>query len=346
MIPTLSPTELAAFGAELDAIRARVVADLGQRDVDHIRSMIKLVHYSEVGGRALLHLGIGPFTFALGTSLLAASKILENMEVGHNVMHGQYEWTGDPRLTGRYEWDNTCTGDDWRHSHNVLHHTYTNILGKDRDIGYSFLRVNPAQRWRPSHVVQPLTALLLATLFQWGVGLHDLELAETLRGGGSFATLRRRARGFVRKAAWQLGKDYAFYPLLAGANAPRVFAGNLIANLARNVWAFAIIFCGHFPEGVSVFRDDPHETRGAWYLRQLVGSANIEGSRAFHIASGHLSHQIEHHLFPELPASRYPEIAVEVRAICARYGLPYHTGSLGAQLGSVAKQIVRNSLPS
>ena len=61
--------------------------------------------------------------------------------------------------------------------------------------------------------------------------------------------------------------------------------------------------------------------------------------------TGHLSHQIEHHLFPDLPAARYPEIAPRVRAICARYGQPYGTGSFAHQLGSVAKRLLKFSLP-
>ncbi len=344
----LTPAEVDAFGHELDALRLEVLADLGQRDVDHIRRIIRLVRYSEAGGRALLHLGIGPLTFVLGTTALAAAKILENMEVGHNVMHGQYDWTGDPELDARtYEWDNVCTGDDWRHSHNFEHHTFTNVIGRDRDIGYTFLRVNAAQTWYPRHLVQPLGAALLALLFQWGVGIHDLRIEDTVAGRQSLAELGRRALPFLRKAAWQLGKDYVVFPALALWNAPRVFAGNLLANALRNLWSFGVIFCGHFPEGVQLYTDaeTKGESRGAWYLRQLNGSANIEGSRAFHVLSGHLSHQIEHHLFPDLPASRYPELAPKVRAICERYGQLYNTGSFATQLGSVARQIVDNALP-
>lgn len=346
----LTTAQIVAFGNELDALRARTLADLGQPDVDHIRKMIRLVRYTEAGGRALLHFGLGPLTFVVGTSLLAASKILENMEVGHNVMHGQYDWTRDPELAGNtYEWDIVCTGDDWRHSHNYEHHTFTNILGKDRDIGYAFLRVTPEQRWEPRHRYQPITAALLALFFQYGVGAHDLHLTDTIRGTQPWSALRTRARPFVAKILRKVTKDYVVFPLLAGMNAPRVIAGNLVANLARNVWSFAIIFCGHFPEGVDVFDretlDLDHESRGHWYLRQLTGSANIEGGRAFHIASGHLSHQIEHHLFPDLPASRYPELAPQVRAICERYGLKYNTGSFARQLGSVAKRIVQLSRP-
>jgi linoleoyl-CoA desaturase len=344
-----SAVQLAALAHELDALRARTIADLGQRDVDHIRAMVRLVRYSEVAGRALLHFGFGPITFVLGTSALAASKILENMEVGHNVMHGQYDWTGDPSLRGKsYEWDIVCTGDDWRHSHNYEHHTFTNILGRDRDVGYTVLRVSSDQRWHPRHLVQLGIAAVLALLFQWGVAVHDLRTDELAAGKLSLRAFAARARPFLRKAAWQLGKDYLLYPALALANAPRVIAGNLLANAARNVWSFAIIFCGHFPAGVQTFprgAEKADESRGAWYLRQLAGSANIEGSRAFHIASGHLSHQIEHHLFPDIPASRYPEMAPHVRAICAKYGLPYCTGSFPKQLGSVAAQLAKLSLP-
>jgi NADPH-dependent stearoyl-CoA 9-desaturase len=344
----LSDAEADAFGRALDAIRAEVLADLGQRDVDHIRRVIRAAHGGEAAGRLLLHFGLGPLSFALGAGALSLAKILENMEIGHNVMHGQYDWTGDPSLDSRtYEWDTACPGDDWRRSHNYEHHTFTNILGKDRDVGYTFLRVCPEQRWRRLHLTQPLAALILALHFQWGVAMHDLRLEKVATGEQSLAELRARARPLLDKARWQLFKDYVFFPALALWNAPRVLAGNWLANLGRNLWTFAVIFCGHFPEGVRVYREEEThgESRGRWYLRQLGGSANIEGGSLFHLLTGHLSHQIEHHLFPDLPASRYPEIAPRVRALCARYGQAYSSGSFRHQLGSVAARILRLSLP-
>ena len=346
---TLSPAEADAFGRELDALRERVRADLGSRDVEHIRGMIRLVRYSETAGRALLHFGVDPLTFALGVTALGTSKILENMEVGHNVLHGQYDWTGDPALNGKsYEWDMVANADHWRHSHNYEHHTFTNIIGRDRDIGYVFLRVSPEQPWRPLHLAQPIAAAVLALFFQWGIAFHDVHLDESFTGRQRFATLRRRAAPILRKAGWQLAKDYVVFPALALWNAPRVALGNLLANAMRNVWAFGIIFCGHFPDGVALYReaDTRDERRGDWYLRQLHGSANISGSHALHVLSGHLSHQIEHHLFPDIPAARYPEIAPQVREICARYGQSYNTGSFAGQLGSVVKRLIRHALPT
>lgn len=344
----LTRAEADAFGRELDALRQQLVADLGQRDVDHIHSVISRAHRCAAAGRLLLHFGIGPLSFALGTGALALSKILENMEIGHNVMHGQYDWTKDPQLDSRsYEWDIVCTGDDWRHCHNYEHHTFTNVLGMDRDVGYGWLRVSSEQPWKPIYLLQPIAAPLLALFFQWGVGAHDLRIDEVFDGKQSLAQLWKRSRPFLTKAGWQLGKDYALFPALALGNAPRVLAGNLLANGLRNLWTFSVIFCGHFPQDVRVYHPDEtrNESRGQWYVRQLNGSANIEGSRLLHLLTGHLSHQIEHHLFPDLPAARYPELAPRIRELCARYGQAYHSGSLVKQLGSVAGKLLRYALP-
>jgi len=346
---TLTAEETEAFGQELDALRKETLADLGQRDVDHMKATIRLCRRTEGAGRALLHFGLDPVTFAVGTASLAVSKILDNMEIGHNVMHGQYDFARDPELASHdFEWDIACPSSDWRHSHNYEHHTFTNVLGLDRDIGYAFLRVVDEQPWHVSHLAQPLTASVLALFFQWGVAMHDLRIVETLQGKQTWRELARRSRPFAKKASWQLAKDYVIFPALALGNAPRVAFGNLLANGARNLWTFAIIFCGHFPEGVAVYREEDtvDESRGAFYLRQLNGSANIEGGRTFHVMSGHLSHQIEHHLFPDLPAARYPELAPRVREICERYGQAYNTGSFRKQLGSVAGRLFANTLPS
>ena len=346
--PQLTPAQLDAFGRELDAIRERVIADLGERDATYIRRIITTQRALEIGGRGLLEFGFLPPAWLAGTAALSVSKILDNMEIGHNVMHGQYDWMNDQAVNGHaFEWDSACPSEQWRHSHNYMHHTHTNILGKDRDIGYGVLRMSEDQRWHPYYLGNPLYAALLALFFQWGVALHDLEVDRVAAGKGSWKDKREMLGAIWRKGRRQALKDYALFPLLAGPGAPFTFAGNLTANAVRNVWAFTIIFCGHFPEGTHEFTEEEceGETRGQWYHRQLLGSANLTGGKLFHIMSGNLSHQIEHHLFPDLPAHRYAELAVEVRAICERYGLPYNAGPLGRQFGSVVKKICRLALP-
>ena len=346
--PELTKEQLDAFGEELDAIRQRVLEDRGERDANYIRNVIKVQRGLEVGGRAMLWAGWFPPLWLGGTAALSVSKILDNMEIGHNVMHGQYEWMNDPKLTAKgFDWDTACPGEQWRHSHNYMHHTHTNILGKDRDIGYGVLRMSEDQKWNPYYLGNPLYAVLLASFFQYGVALHDLEMDQVAAGKTSLGEKKELARGIWRKIRKQTLKDYVLFPALSGPGFLFTAAGNATANLTRNLWAFTIIFCGHFPEGVHEFtlEETEDESRGQWYFRQLLGSANIEGSRLFHIMSGNLSFQIEHHLFPDLPANRYGEIAPEVREICERYGIPYNTGPLRKQFGSVVKKICRLALP-
>jgi fatty acid desaturase len=344
----MTEAEIARLGREIDAIRARVVADLGQSDVDYIRRIVRAQRLLEISGRGMLWLGLLPPMWLGGVIALSLSKILDNMEIGHNVMHGQYDWTGDPALSSKtFEWDTACPAAQWRHSHNYMHHTYTNILGKDRDVGYGILRMSEDQPWHPGFLANPVSAFLLAVLFEYGVALHDLEVDRIARGERSLAELRPMLGEIARKIRRQTTKDYVLFPLLSGPGFLATLAGNATANVVRNVWAFTIIFCGHFPDGTETFpieaADD--ESKGHWYLRQILGSANITGGPAFHILSGNLSHQIEHHLFPDVPAHRYAELAKEVRRVCRSYALPYNTRSLSRQFGSVVRRIVRLSLP-
>ena len=346
--PDLTPHQTEALARELDELRGRTMADLGGRDAEYIRRVIKTQRGLEVAGRGMLFVGFLPPAWLGGVAALSLSKILDNMEIGHNVMHGQYDWMKDPSLDSRrFEWDMACPADQWRYSHNYVHHTHTNVVGMDRDLGYGILRMSEDQPWRVRDLGNPIYATLLALLFQWGVAAHDLEVERIEAGEIKLSDKREILQAIWRKGRRQVLKDYVAFPVLAGPGAPFVLTGNLSANALRNVWSFMIIFCGHFPDGTHEFSEAEveQETRGGWYVRQMLGSANLTGGRWFHILSGNLSHQIEHHLFPDLPAHRYGEIAVEVREICERYGLPYNAGSLRKQFGSVVKKICRLALP-
>ena len=347
-IPELTPEQLESFGEELDAIRQRVIADRGERDANYIRKVIKAQRGLEVERPRAAVRGVLPARLARRVTALSLSKILDNMEIGHNVMHGQYDWMNDPELSSKgFEWDTACPGDQWRHSHNYMHHTHTNIVGKDRDIGYGVLRMSEDQPWRPYYLGNPLYAALLATFFQYGVALHDLEIERVSGRRGEPEREAGHDSRDLAKVRRQTLKDYVLFPVLTGPSAPFTLAGNATANLTRNLWAFTIIFCGHFPDGTQEFTEEEteDETRGEWYYRQLLGSANLTGGKLFHILSGNLSFQIEHHLFPDLPANRYAEISVEVREICERYGIPYNSGPLRKQFGSVVRKIARLALP-
>jgi linoleoyl-CoA desaturase len=360
----LNDAAIEEFGRELDAIRDEVMDSRGETDRRYILRLIKIQRSLALAGRLLILVSVAllprwghplagwPWFFpviVLGTLMLGLAKILENMEIGHNVMHAQWDWMHDPDIqSATWEWDTVCPSDQWKHSHNVVHHTWTNVVGKDRDVGYGMLRVTEQQRWHPFYLLQPVGAVLMALLFEWFIALHDLEINRVLAGKRSVAQLRPMLRGIGHKIARQGLKDYVLWPLLAGPFFLYVLVANAIANIIRNVWSYVIIFCGHFPEGAHYFSGEQvaDETRARWYIRQLLGSCNIDGGPLFHVISGNLSHQIEHHLFPDMPSNRYPIVAPRVRALCARYGLPYNTNSLRRQFGSTMWKILRLSVPT
>ncbi|MDO3686162.1 acyl-CoA desaturase [Micromonospora sp. C28ISP2-4] len=349
-IAHLSAEDIEIIGKELDAIRDRVIADRGERDARYIRKVVKTQRTLEMSSRAVLLFSLFPPAWVVGTAGLTVAKILENMEIGHNVLHGQWDWMRDPKIhSTTWEWDHVSPADQWKQSHNELHHRYTNVVGKDNDLGYGIMRVDEDQPWHPMHLGQPLWNLINAMFFEYGIAAYDMELGDHLKQRRlKDPKFRAKAKAVGRKIRRQVLKDYVVHPLLSGPSFLSTLAATFTANLLRNVWSHSVIMCGHFPNGVETFEKTSidGETRGEWYLRQMLGSANISGSRLLHIMTGNLSYQIEHHLFPDLPSNRYQEIAPQVRALFDRYGLHYTTGPLPKQVASAWWKVIRLSLPN
>ncbi|WP_413784586.1 fatty acid desaturase family protein [Acinetobacter sp. CS-2] len=347
----LTAEQIAEFGEKVDAIRREIMDSIGEKDAEYIYKIRDFVRYSEIASRSVLMFGGWiPPVWLLGTGLLGISKIVENMELGHNVMHGQFDWLNDPTLNGaNYDWDTMATGDDWKHTHNYIHHTYTNIIGKDHDVGYGLIRVSEAQKWEPRFLFNIPLTIQLMVFFEWYVGVQNLHLEDAIAyKTKTWKQVWKDSEKFRKKATRQIAKDYVFFPLIAGPNALPVFAGNAVANVIRSLWASAVIFNGHFTEDAETFEPDntATETRAEWYLRQIRGSSNFSGTEWLHILSGNLSHQIEHHLFPDMPANRYAEAAPKIRALCAEYGIHYNEASFMKQFASVWVRVAKCSLPN
>jgi fatty acid desaturase len=394
----LSEAQMEELGKLFDDLHEQVKNDLGQRDADYIRGVIGLQRRLALQGRIALVPARHKAAWMLGTSLLSAAKILENMEIGHNVLHGQWDWMNDPVINSQaWDWDTASTAQAWRHSHNYVHHTYTNILGKDKDLGYEIMRIDPHQKWHPVYLLQPFYNVVLMLLFEWGVAFHDMDFEAIRRGEKDMSQVREELKGIAGKARAQIVKDYVGWPLVSASimagteyaidrirgrsRADRARSGvarlgnrirrrrapalqarfgqsfkrnfmatlyaDVAANLVRNVWSYAIIFCGHFPDQAYVFTQEEteDESTGARYGRQLIGACNIAGGPMFHLASGNLGYQVEHHLYPDMPSTRYAEIAPKVREICERYELPYNTGPFLKQLWTVQRTIARLAFP-
>ncbi|WP_459547721.1 fatty acid desaturase family protein [Nocardia sp. X0981] len=344
----LTDTDVESLGQELDGIRRSVEQSLGERDARYIRRTIAAQRGLELAARAVLFGSRNRWAWLAGTAMLSVAKIIENMELGHNISHGQWDWMNDPEIhSSSWEWDMTGPSAQWRRAHNYSHHTYTNVLGKDEDLGFGILRMTRDEPWRPLHLVQPIANIVLAAGFEWGIALHDWKIEKQLSGVPRFQLDSEPNKLFGRKVLRQLAKDFVIYPAITGPAFASTLKANATANLIRNLWAYAVIFCGHFPDGAEKFTEEQlaGETPGEWYLRQMLGSANFSAGPVMGFMSGNLSYQIEHHLFPDLPSNRYPEVAIAVRELCEKYDLPYTTGSLAKQYLLAFRTIHKLALP-
>lgn len=342
----LSDADIEALAVELDTIRRDIEDSLGVKDRAHIRRAIAIQRCLEIAARLIIGVSKTRSGWMLGTGTLAVAKCIENMELAHNIIHGQWDWMNDPEIhSSTWEWDMVGPSSHWRSSHNVNHHVFTNIVGMDDDLGFGILRVTRDQEWRPGNLLQPLRAVLLAAAFEWGVAFHDLysiqERTATEAGKAAHKT------DLLRKMARQAGKDYVLFPALSRRRWRRVLGANVVANGLRNAWAYIVIVCGHFADGAEKF--DPSvlqdETKPLWYLRQMLGTGNFRAGRVLSFMTGHLCYQIEHHLFPDLPSNRLPEIAERVRPLCVKYDLPYTTGPFLRQYLLTVRTICKLALP-
>src|SRR5438309_6666873 len=232
-LAALTAREIEEIGDAFQKIGDDVRDDLGEADARYIRSLIEFHRRLAALSRIVLMASRYPPAWLLGTSGLSLAKIIENMELGHNIMHGQWDWMNDPGIhSSTWDWDNVSPAAAWKHSHNYLHHTYTNIVGLDKDVGYEIMRVDPKQPWHPVYLLQPFYNVLLMLFFEWGVATHDLDFAAIRKGTKSKRQLRDELKAIGQKITRQFIKDYVVFPALSGR---RGFKKTLAANFTANL---------------------------------------------------------------------------------------------------------------
>jgi linoleoyl-CoA desaturase len=335
------------FGEELDALKERTLARMGAADVTYVRNLDRFSRAMEVVGRVLIHFSPEPISFAAGVLALWLHKQLQATEIGHTALHGAYDkLPGAERFASkRFRWDAPVDEESWRHVHNVRHHGNTNVAGKDPDIHFGTIRLTERTPWNRAHRLQLANALgIVFPNFLFFIGSHVSGLNDVFFDNGrpeKLDLLPDRSRESVR-GAWRKGLrkyvpyylyNYVFFPALAGPMFWKVLLGNWLAETLRNVYSAATIFCGHVGGDVASYPAGTRaHGRGQWYAMQVESTNDFEVSLPVSILCGGLERQIEHHLFPTLPPRRLREIAPEVRAICAKYGVDYRTDTWGRTL--------------
>jgi fatty acid desaturase len=338
---------LAHFGKAIDAIRTEAEAKVGTDDLHYVRRLDLFSRTMEAIGRILIHFSIEPVTFLTGVGALWIHKQLQATEIGHTALHGAYNRIpGAERFrSNTFSWDIPIDEESWRHGHNVKHHQYTNIAGKDPDIHFGPARLTEHTPWNRRHTWQlPFMTTVLAPNFTFLMNFHFTGLNDIYFGNGrpgtfdvikdkSWPSVKEAHKRAFRKYVPYYLKNYVFFPALAGPFFWKVLLGNWLAEVLRDVYSAATIYCGHVGEDVTAYPEGTRgKGRGQWYAMQINATNNYEVSLPISVLCGGLDRQIEHHLFPALPPQRLREVAPAVRAACEAHGIPYRTDTWGRTL--------------
>ena len=266
----LTAEDVEELAGELDAIRTGIEESRGERDARYVRRTIQLQRALAAGGRIALFASKNKVAWLAGTAMLATAKIIENMELGHNITHGQWDWMNDPEVPStEWEWDTTSPSVHWKKSHNFIHHKYTNVVGLDDDIGYGIMRLTRDQRWEGVEDRQSCVQHAARNAFRVGRSAargRDDEISQRreVDGRGPQGPANHR-----EKIGKQVGKDYVVFPALTGKN----WKHTLSANATRQYWqSFWTIFKLALPDKLlKATSDDAPETNSELKFRIREG---------------------------------------------------------------------------
>ena len=362
---TIDQASITSLSEDLQALYDETRALMGEEDLAHIRKVAAYSRAIKNRSRELIQKGGSPDALKHGIVLYMMHTLLEFSELGHNIMHGSYD--NLPNVgefhSDKWDWDFVTSIKEWKVMHHQNHHPFTNIVGKDHDLGYSVLRLYPTQNWYGHHSLQPaLMSVFLLHIYHFS--LYTATSAARVEGRKvlSFETFRATF-DLARKHALQ---NYIKEPVEAGPRFLQTLIGNYLGTTLGYDLTFLILALEHHSPNVQVFPDPgPTESRDGYFRRQLLGTTNFvpmpeldsffeailekevdfPERPSFEVFYGGLTTHIEHHLFPDLPCNRQRDIAPKVREICAKHGLPYNVTTFEVIVPEILRNFFRWAIP-
>ncbi len=347
---------LRSLASSLDEIHRDVKAKVGSADLAHIRSVQRCSRGCEIAGRGLLWFGPGPVSFLGGVSLLWLHKQLQMTEIGHTTLHGAFNRIegADDFRSASFAWRGVPIDEaSWIAAHNGRHHGLTNVVGEDPDMEFGRARLTDRTPHRAHHQWQLASVLVSFPFFTLAMAAHSAGITalyfaenESASEDTSAAARREAWTRLLRKIGPHYLKELGLFPLLAGPRFLRVLAGNVLSEIARDVYTASTIYCGHVGDEVESFPAGTRPTcKGQRYEMQIRASTDFRVSWIGSVLCGALDRQIEHHLFPSLPTNRLREIAPAVRRVAEEHGVPYRDSTWAKTLRGAFDHVRRLSRP-
>ena len=251
--------------------------------------------------------------------------------IAHDALHGAYSSNARVNKILGYLFDLLgANGYMWKITHNVIHHTYTNIPGLDEDLDVTpLVRLSPGSPWRPVHRYQHLFGFFtygLATL-NW-LFIKDFR-SFLMKDIGPYKN-KVHPRKEIFHLIWTKLLVYAYMiviPLLVLDVAWWQFLiGFLAAHVTAGIILGVIFQLAHVVEGPEYpLPDEKGLMEHTWIIHEMITTANFaRKNRLLSWYIGGLNYQIEHHLFPQVCSIHYPEVSKIVREVAAKYDVPYN----------------------
>lgn len=272
----------------------------------------------------------GPATMLIFSILLGMFSAFIGFNICHDAIHGSF--SSNKNINKVFSYLFNFIGANpyvWSITHNVVHHTYTNIPGHDEDIEVApgLIRiseeepVNRIQRYQHWYAF-PLYGLASLSwvfrkdfkkFFQAKIGEQEMHHPRS-----EYFNL------FFYKAVYYF--LYIVLPLLVlDISWWQFLIGFMGLQLAQGLTMGLIFQLAHVVEGTDFPSPNTHgNIEEAWAEHQMRTTANFAtNSKLAAFFLGGLNRQIEHHLFPKICHIHYGAISRIVKQTASDFNIPY-----------------------
>ena len=220
---------------------------------------------------------------------------------------------------------------NWRIQHNVLHHTYTNIIGMDEDVDAGIvLRFSDSQKRKPHHGYQHYYAWFLYGLMSisWILTKDFIQIVKYNKKNLVATQGTTLSKAVISLTIWKI--VYLSYiiglPIFFTGNIGVTIAGFLLMHFIAGLFLTTVFLCAHIVDQTDFpLPDQEGNIEKNWYVHQMETTANFSNRKSFFSwFIGGLNYHIEHHLFPTICHVHYYELSKIVKETAHEFGLPYH----------------------
>lgn len=256
--------------------------------------------------------------------------------IGMNVMHD-----GNHGSYSTKNWVNKFMGGtiyilagnvyNWQVQHNVLHHTYTNIIGHDEDLDAGrVIRFSKDAKWHSFHRFQQYYSIFLYGLltFNWALTTDFRQMRAYLKRKLSYGEAKSPKFLWTTLVITKIiyFSVWIVLPMILGVTWWKVLVGFFLMHYTAGLILSVVFQLAHVVEDtVNPKPNDAGEMENTWAIHQLFTTVNFAPkNRIVNWYTGGLNHQIEHHLFPNISHVHYGKIGKIVKETAKDCNLPYH----------------------